>query len=372
MIPSASPPAAVAGGSPPAPPPGAAASAGPGMPGTPQQGPAATAHIGGAGAGGPGANAAPVMMPMSQVRAVGLDGATGDVLIGQAADAARSILETVIAQTRQAGYGSSQGFVWAVTVIAERTGGVTAWLATSEGPSYIPRGVRVPDDVRLAVTDQVVGRQLWDEAAAAGGADPLNVLARHAELRDSAAPGGRVLAFAASVPMARVMDWAATVGARAVSVDPRTIGAAAAVGDEGQHRCAAAMPWEWQQANMFSEEQRLQVAVRHMLMAANAAHLTDPACERVTEAFDRGNPITASDWADVRQAFAMACVNYEMTRAGAPLGGESTALERVFRTARAAEVVWCARDYASVAGCADLLYASRLAGAPLNPAAAVA
>ena len=100
------------------------------------------------------------MMPMSQVRAVGLDGATGDVLIGQAADAARSILETVIAQTRQAGYGSSQGFVWAVTVIAERTGGVTAWLATSEGPSYIPRGVRVPDDVRLAVTDQVVGRQL--------------------------------------------------------------------------------------------------------------------------------------------------------------------------------------------------------------------
>ena len=374
MLPPTSAPAApVAGGLPPAPSPAAAAaSAGPGIPGTPQQGPAATAHLGGASAGGPGANAAPVMMPMSQVRAVGLDGATGDVLIGQAADAARSILETVIAQTRQAGYGSSQGFVWAVTVIAERTGGVTAWLATSEGPSYIPRGVRVPDDVRLAVTDPVVGRQLWDDAAAAGGADPLNVLARHAELRDSAAPGGRVLAFAASVPMARVMDWAATVGARAVSVDPRTIGAAAAVGDEGQHRCAAVMPWEWQQASMFSEQQRLQVAVRHMLMAANAGHLTDPACERVMEAFDRGNPVTASDWADVRQAFAMACVNYEMTRAGTPLGGESTTLERVFRTARAAEVVWCAREYASAEGCADLLYASRLAGAPLNPAAAVA
>ncbi|ORV86361.1 hypothetical protein [Mycolicibacterium iranicum] len=374
MLPPTSAPAApVAGGLPPAPSPAAAAaSAGPGIPGTPQQGPAATAHLGGASPGGPGANAAPVMMPMSQVRTVGVDGATGDVLFGQAADAARSILETVIAQTRHAGYGSSQGFVWAVTVIAERTGGVTAWLATSEGPSYIPRGVRVPDDVRLAVTDPVVGRQLWDDAAAAGGADPLNVLARHAELRDSAAPGGRVLAFAASVPMARVMDWAATVGARAVSVDPRTIGAAAAVGDEGQHRCAAVMPWEWQQASMFSEQQRLQVAVRHMLMAANAGHLTDPACERVMEAFDRGNPVTASDWADVRQAFAMACVNYEMTRAGTPLGGESTTLERVFRTARAAEVVWCAREYASAEGCADLLYASRLAGAPLNPAAAVA
>lgn len=371
MIPPTTAPAStVAGGFPPAGP----AAAGPGIPGTPQQqGPAsASTNLGGASAGGPGANTTPVMVPMSQVRTVGLDGATGDVLIGQAADAARSILETVIAQTRHAGYGSSQGFVWAVTVIAERTGGITAWLATSEGPSYIPRGVRVPDDVRLAVTDPVVGRQLWDAAAAAGGADPLEVLARHAELRDSAGPGGRVLAFAASVPMARVMDWAATVGARPVSVDPRTIDAAAAVGDQGQHRCAAAMPWEWQQANALSEKQRLQVAVRHMMMAATAGHLTDAACERVTDAFDRGNPVTASDWADVRQAFAMSCVNYEMTRVGAPLSGESTTLERAFRTARAAEVVWCARDYASVAGCADLLYATRLAGAPLNQAAAVA
>ena len=363
--------APVAGGLPPA---AGPAAPGPGIPGTPQQqGPgSAPTNFGGTTAGGPGANTTPVMVPMSQVRTVGLDGATGDVLIGQAADAARSILETVIAQTRHAGYGSSQGFVWAVTVMAERTGGITAWLATSEGPSYIPRGVRVPDDVRLAVTDPVVGRQLWDAAAAAGGADPLEVLARHAELRDSAGPGGRVLALAATVPMARVMDWAATVGARPVSVDPRTIDAAAAVGDQGQHRCAAAMPWEWQQANAFSEKQRLQVAVRHMMMAATAAHLTDAACERVTDAFDRGNPVTASDWADVRQAFAMACVNYEMTRAGAPLSGASTTLERAFRTARAAEVVWCARDYASVTGCADLLYATRLAGAPLNSAAAVA
>lgn len=371
MIPPTTAP--VAGGLTPVAPAGPA-NAGPGIPGTPQQqGPASTStSFGGASAGGTGANATPVMVPMSQVRTVGLDGATGDVLIGQAADAARSIVATAIAQTRHAGYGSSEGFVWAVTVIAERTGEVTAWLATSEGPSYIPRGVRVPDDVRLAVTDPVVGRQLWDAAAAAGGADPLEVLARHAELRDGAAPGGRVLAFAASVPMARVMDWAATVGARPVSVDPRTIDAAAAAGDQGHHRCAAAMPWEWQQANAFSEKQRLQVAVRHMLMAATAGHLNDPACERVTDAFDRGNPVTASDWADVRQAFALACVNYEMTRAGAPLGGESTTLERVFRTARAAEVVWCAREYASVAGCADLLYASRLAGAPLNPAAAVA
>jgi hypothetical protein len=39
--------------------------------------------------------------------------------------------------------------------------------------------------------------------------------------------------------------------------------------------------------------------------------------------------------------------------------------------ARAAEVVLCLRNFDTVEGCADLLYASRLAGAPLNPAAAV-
>jgi hypothetical protein len=44
---------------------------------------------------------------------------------------------------------------------------------------------------------------------------------------------------------------------------------------------------------------------------------------------------------------------------------------QLFAKARAAEVVWCARNWASVDGFADLLYATRLAGAPLNPAAAL-
>lgn len=352
----------------------AATATGPGVPGTTQQGPAATAQLGGpASSGGAGSNATPVMMPVSQVRTVGLDGATGETLIGQAAAAARFIVETVIAQTRHAGYGTSKGFTWAATVISERTGQITAWLATSEGPSYIPQGVRVPDDVRLAVTDPVVGRQLWDAAATAGGADPLDLLARHAQLRDDAAPGLQVLALAASVPMDRVTDWAATVGARPVSIDPRTIDPAPAHRDIGQHRCAAAMPWEWQQANAFSEQQRLQVAARHMLMAASTGHLSDRACERVMDAFERGTPITDSEWADVRQAVALAWVNYEMARSGlSPDAGVDNAAERAFRTARAAEVVWCLRDFRSAEGCADLLYASRLAGAPLNPAAAVA
>jgi len=332
--------------------------------------------------GMPGSSAAPsaasgpvpAPMPMSQMHAVGAEAATGDVLIGQAADAARSVLETLIAQTRRAGYGTS-GFIWAVSVIADRTGQFTAWLASSEGPSYVPRGVRMPDDVRLAVNDQVVGRELWEAAAACGGADPLDLLVQHAQMVDAAAPGSRVLVLAAALPIDRVADWAALLGARPVSVDPRTIDPAAAHHGEGQHRCAAAMPWEWQQANAFDHRQRRQIAAQYAAEAAAAGHLNDPACTRVIDAFRRGQAITESDWADITQAHAVACVNYDMTRMAVHAGGaasDPSPLERVFRTARAAEVVLCLRESSTAEGCADLLYASRLAGAPLSPTSAAA
>ncbi len=363
------PPGSVAAGLPHTP---AAANVSPGVPGTAAQSAPSVASPAGAGVSGSSAGSAgPVAVPMSQVRAIGMEAATGDVLIGQAVDAARSIVESLAAQTRHVGYGTSQGFAWAVTVLAERSGAFTAWLASSDGPSYIPLGVRVPEDVRLAVTDPVAGRQLWEEAAAAGGANPLEVLIRHAELRDATAPGLRVLALASTLPLDRVKDWAALRGARAVSVDPRTIDPAPA-DNGGQHRCAAAMPWEWNQAHKFTEQQRLQIAARHMLMAATAGHLTDAACERVMDAFERRKPITESDWADVNQARAAAAVNYDLARMGVSMGGGATPPEWAFRTARAAEVVWCLREHGSAAGCADLLYAARLAGAPLNPAAAVA
>ncbi|OLT97882.1 hypothetical protein [Mycobacterium syngnathidarum] len=371
MVPPASPPAggvvSPVGGGP---------NVGPGVPGTPSQGaPGLGGPIGLAGASSSNSGAGgpvPVAMPMQQMRTFSATpDATGEVLIGQAADAARSIVESMIAQTRKMGYAGS-GFSWAVSMLYERTGAVTAWLASSEGPSYIPLGVRVPDDVRLAVTDAVVGRQLWEESAAAGGADPLKLLAQHAELHDAATPGSRVLVLASSLPKDRVSDWAANLGARPVSVDSRTIDAASANG-AGQHRCAVAMPWEWQQANRFTEQQRWQVAAQHATLAATAGHLTEPRCTRVIDLFERQKPISDSDWADVREACAKTYVDYFMaqSRISAVGGGDPTPLEWAFRTARAAEVVACLRDHATTEGCADLLYATRLAGAPLNPAAAV-
>jgi len=67
-----------------------------------------------------------------------------------------------------------------------------------------------------------------------------------------------------------------------------------------------------------------------------------------------------TDWADVKQERRV------------DMGGGADNPDWAFRTYCATEVVWALRDYATAEGCADLLYATRPASAPLNPAAAVA
>ena len=312
-----------------------------------------------------GAAVAPLAMPGSPIRGIGADGATGDALFDQAMDAGREVVAAMIAQT--VGYIEID---YAVSLIWERTGSVSAWMATSEGASYIPLGVRVPQDVRLSVTDPVVGRELWEATAAAGGADPLEVVVRQAEAREQAAPGARVLAIASTLPMARVIDWAGAVGARPVSVDPKKVAAAADVDGSMLHRCAVAMAWEWRQANAFTQQDRLKVAARHMHMAATAGHLSGRACETVMRLFEERKPIDHDLWYRVHQERFEFLTSYMLMVHSRGLGGSEPA--RALATARAAEVIECLRYYDTAEGCADLLYATRLAGAPLNPAAAVA
>ena len=315
----------------------------------------------------PGAQVAPLAMPHSGIQAIGADGATSDVLFEQAMDAGHDVIAAMIAQTTARGYIPIE---FAVSLIWERTGAVAAWMATSEGASYIPLGARVPQDVRLAVTDPVVGRELCEATAAAGGTNPLEVVVRHAEAREMAAPGARVLAIASSLPMAQVIDWAGAVGARPVSVDPKKLGPAADLDGHMVHRCAVAMPWEWRQANAFTEQDRLRVAARHMHMAATAGHLSGAACEKVMRLFEERKPIDDALWEAVRNERFIALVEYEMANRARGEGGSEPA--RALATARAAEVIECLRHYDTAEGCADLLYATRLAGAPLSPAAAVA
>ena len=124
-----------------------------------------------------------------------------------------------------------------MSLIWERTQTVTAWLATSEGASCIPLGVRVPQDVKLAVTDPVVGRDLWEETAATGGVNPLEVVVRHAKAREMAAPGAQVLAIGSSLPMALVIDWADEVKAKPVEVVAKKVRPAADLDGHMLHRC---------------------------------------------------------------------------------------------------------------------------------------
>lgn len=332
--------------------------------------PSAGAAMSGIGTGGgqdlsrgaAGAAMAPVTTHASPLRDVGSGGATGDALFDQAMDAGRDVVSMLLAQT--VGYIPIH---YAVSLIWERVGGVSAWLSTSEGASYIPLGVRVPNEVKLAVTDPVVGRQLWAASADTGGGNPLEVLVQHAQAREQSAAGARVLAIASSLPIGQVQDWASMAGARAVAVDAKTVAAAS---HTGQHRCAAAMPWEWRQANAFTDQQRRQVAARHMRMASVTGHLGGGAAEHVMDLFESRKPIEDGLWADVTKQRYLALIEYESAmRAGGQGGAEPAwALAR----ARATEVVECLRRYDSVEGCADLLYATRLAGAPLNPNAAVA
>jgi hypothetical protein len=307
-------------------------------------------------------------MPGSSLRGIGADGASGDIIFDQAMDAGRDVITALVAQTLGTGYIDIH---YAVSLIWERGGTISAWMATSEGASYIPLGVRIPQDVRLSVTDPIVGHELWNASAEAGGVDPLEIVVRQAEAREQAAPGARVLALASSLPMGHVIDWAGAVSARPVSVNPREVERSSGIDMSMLHRCAVAMPWEWRQANAFTEQDRLKVAARHMYMAATAGHLGGGACEQVIELFEERKPIDEALWADVAKQRFMALIEYQTAMSNAGQGGAEPPA-RALATARAAEVVLCLRDYDTAEGCADLLYATRLAGAPLNPAAAVA
>lgn len=299
------------------------------------------------------------------MRGVGADGATGDALFEQAADVGRDVVSSLMAQTVWAGHITIN---YAVALVYEQ-GAVAAWMATSEGASYIPLGVRIPADVKLSVTDPVIGRTLWESSAKAGGANPLDVVVRQAQEREMAAPGSRVLAIASSLPMDQVMDWAAEVSARPVAVDPKSITKQAAVDMAMAHRCAVAMPWEWNQANRFDESERRRVAARHGYMAMTAGGLSSGPCEEVVELFDAGQPIPESLWHEVAKARMKPLTEYMLQMQSAGQGGAQPA--RALAAARAAEVVLCLRHSSTAEGCADLLYATRLAGAPLNQTAAV-
>lgn len=168
------------------------------------------------------------------------------------------------------------------------------------------------------------------------------------------------------------MDRASMVGAQSVSVEGDDIPPvlASAIGGPLVHRCAVGVPWEWRQANLFTEKDRLQVAARHMHMANLSGHHYGPSGEQVMRLFEERKPIDDDLWKKVGSEWTAALVNYQMAAGMREQPGGDNPCD-AFKAARAAEVIQCLKHYESAEGCADLLYATRLAGAPLNPAAAV-
>ena len=129
------------------------------------------------------------------------------------------------------------------------------------------------------------------------------------------------------------------------------------------------MPWEWQQAHACSEETRSLIAARHVIMAASAGNLfslSNPACEQVMDLFESRKPIDDALWPAVTRERFKALIEYQNAVANAGQGGAQDPA-RALAVARAAEVVECLRHHTTAEGCADLLYATRLAGAPLSP-----
>ena len=104
----------------------------------------------------------------------------------------------------------------------------------------------------------------------------------------------------------------------------------------------------------------------------NTTEVTCACGDKVMDLFERGHPVSGELWAQVKQEYAQAFSAYDLALRRVAINGGEPNPPLAFRTARAAEVMWCLRDYHTAEGCADILYATRLAGAPLNPAAAVA
>ena len=329
---------------------------------TPAGGPGAGGGPGGAPAAAASTGGALLGPAMENVRNVGASGATGNALFAEAEAASRAVVETIIGQTRRVGY---IGMQYAVAVVWGRDGVASTWLATGEGPGYIPPGVRIPDGVKSVFADPIHGAALRTHYA--GGGDPVEMVAQHAQLRGKSGMGGKMLTIASTLPVDRIEQWAGQFGATPVSVnfqsvDPRTFG-------EGVHRAAVANEWDWQYANSLDEQGRNVIRQRHMLMACNATGMYTNAMNTVLDQVQRENEVPADVWKQVERDWNMAVSKYQQV-AGNSSGGPEAA--HAFVQARAVETVMFVRNALTAQGCADLLYSARMAGAAAQPARATA
>lgn len=290
---------------------------------TPTSGPSAAPGSTTAGGGSTAAGPAALSVPGGVMAPVG-GGAAGAVA-GQAARtpdpllvAAEQLVERLLRTTK-----ASPHMDWCVAAFRTRSGIPVFVVASGEGESFLPRGVRLPAGVRLLHADPDLPsefRSRWW-----GWANPVEPMLAYA---DQLAQWGtaELVAVAASTMLGGSVLPARTWGVEHIGEVQRTpsVGDDAPVpGDEdGQHRLAAVDPARWAQLTAVpdrSEAWRTTIAAaRHVL--ARAAENPDVAVPavigEVLDTLGQGMPVPADQWTALHREAVQATIAASACRPG--------------------------------------------------------
>jgi hypothetical protein len=281
------------------------------------------------------------------------DHISGAELSDAAASAARVVVLAMVAQSR--GYGI--GMHWGTSVLQSREGVVSAWLASNEGPGYVPVGARIPDGVRVVFADPQFGQDLTDRYGA--GSAPADVLAEHARMYVGSSSGARVLAMAATAGPGQDVDYVDRDGVRIVTIDARAV--EPGHGYAGQHRCQV-RPADWDLVSQIPGDELGREAIGLAQEAVPASGVTYGSSVEVLERLASGEPVTKTQWYEVAVDMSGRVSEYQLARDGQNPSPEQ--LWHMYRMARGTEAVWLLQHVGpgNRDAFADVLYAAREAG----------
>jgi hypothetical protein len=294
------------------------------------------------------------------------DHLSGAELIAEAAKASREVIAAMVDQARGAGYTNIH---WGVTILQSPERVISAWLASNEGPGYVPWGkpcgaeriaTRIPDGVSVVFGDPQFGAELTAQYGA--GASPTHVLTDHARMYCAALPGSRMLAMATTVGLGQDADNVEH-GVRIITIDAG--GVPQRTGYVGQHRCQV-RPADWQWVAGIPNDELCPAAIGLAQAAVQEAGAYGPGIDAVSSLLASGKPITDTQWRQLQKDMNDRISAYQAARDANIQSGEQQ--RHLYRVARGTEALWLAQyaDTGKRDALADILYAAREAGLSTN------
>jgi hypothetical protein len=293
---------------------------------------------------------APGVIPLLMSGGPVPDHISGAELSDAAASAARVVVLAMVAQSR--GYGI--GMHWGTSVLQSREGVVSAWLASNEGPGYVPVGARIPDGVRVVFADPQFGQDLTDRYGA--GSAPADVLTEHARMYVESSSGWRVLAMAGTAGPGQDADYVDRDGVRVITLDARAV--EPGHGYAGQHRCQV-RPADWDLVSRAPAEELGREAIAVARDAVQASGVAYGSSADVLERLASGQPVTKTQWYEVAVDMSGRVSEYQLARDGQNPSPDR--LWQLYRAARGTEAVWLLQHTGpdNRDAFADVLYAAR-------------